>query len=67
MNAIPVRTSLRNAPGRPLNREELDRLRERAWQECGLVCLYPDEFSNDFVKQGAANDMAKKFGKRMKR
>jgi hypothetical protein len=57
----------RNAPSASLSREELDRLRERAWQEAGLVCLYPDEISSEFVRQGAVNEMVGRFGRRMKR
>jgi hypothetical protein len=62
-----IATSLRNAPRRPLNREELDPLRERAWQEQGLICLYPDEIANDWLKAGLTQLAAKMFGKRMKR
>lgn len=66
MNAR-VLTSLRNAPSAPLSREELDLLRERAWQEHELICMYPGEFSSDYVRQGAVNDATRRFGKRMKR
>lgn len=69
MNA-PARipTSLRHAPDHALTREELKPFRERAWIEQGLICLYPDEISNDFVRQGALNQMADMFGsKPMKR
>lgn len=67
MNAIPIRTSLQRAPSRPLKREELDPLRERAWQEQGLICLYPDEVTDDWARQSMINQATKRFGKRMRR
>lgn len=57
----------RRAPTLPLTREELDLLRERAWQEHELIVMHPSEFTSDYVRQGAINDVVRKFGKRMKR
>jgi hypothetical protein len=68
MNA-PVRilTSLRNAPSAPVSREELDRLRQQAWTERGLICIAPEEIPDDWVRAGVVQVATKKFGKRMKR
>jgi hypothetical protein len=68
MNApTHILTSLRHAPQMPLTREELDVLRRDAWVKFGLIVMFPDEFRNDFVRQGAINDVTLKFGRRMKR
>lgn len=68
MNALTrIRTSLQSAPSAPLTREQLDILRRDAWLEMGLIVMHPEEFSSDFVRQGAVNDATRKFGRRMKR
>jgi hypothetical protein len=61
-----ILTSLRHAPSEPMSREELDALRSKAWTEQGLIVMTPEEFSSDFVRQGAVNDANLKFGRRMK-
>jgi hypothetical protein len=68
MNA-PARilTSLRNAPSAPMSRDELDRLRAQAWTERGLICIAPEEITDDWLKAGLVQVATKKFGKRMKR
>lgn len=65
-NVGRILTSLRNAPSEPLSREELDALRSKAWIEQGLIVMHPEEFTSDYVRQGAVNDATLKFGKRMK-
>jgi hypothetical protein len=57
----------RRVPTEPLTREELDPLRERAWQEQGLIVISPDEIADPWLKQGLVNEATKRFGKRMKR
>lgn len=67
MNApARVLTSLRNAPSAPMSREEIDRLRAQAWTERGMICIAPEEISNEFVRQGVVNVAVTKWGKRMK-
>jgi len=67
MNApASILTSLRNAPSAPLSREELDRLRQQAWIERGLICIAPEEITDDWVRAGVVQVATKKFGKRMK-
>lgn len=68
MNALTrINTSLRHAPSAPLTREQIDALRRDCWLQMGLIVMFPQEFSSDFVRQGAVNDATRKFGKRMKR
>lgn len=68
MNApARVLTSLRNAPSAPMSRDELDRLRAQAWTERGLICIAPEEITDDWARQAIVNVATKKFGKRMKR
>lgn len=68
MNApIRIATSLRNAPGAAMTREEMAPLRERAWVEGGMICVYPDEIADAFVRQGLINLATLKFGRRMQR
>jgi hypothetical protein len=62
-----IPTSLRNAPSAPVSREELDRMRQLAWTERGLICIAPEEIPDDWVRAGIVNVATKKFGKRMKR
>ncbi len=64
--AVRVLTSLRNAPSAPMSREELDRLRAQAWTERGMICIAPEEITDDFARQAIVNVATMKFGKRMK-
>lgn len=67
MSEIAIHTSLRNAASTPASRAELNALRQRAWHEQNIVVLHIDEITDDFVKQGIKNLMAKQHGGRMRK
>ncbi len=64
MSDTRIPSCLRNAPQSPLTRDELDQMRAKAWRECGLIVIYPNEIENDFIRQGLVNGHEKRFGKR---
>ena len=63
----PIRSSLARAPALPTRPEELERLRERAWQEQGIAVLNPREIVDDWLRQAIKNFAAKRWGRRFKR
>jgi hypothetical protein len=61
-----IQSSLsRHVPKEPMQQDELDRMRAKAWTERGLICIAPEEIEDDWLKAGLVQVATKKFGKRM--
>lgn len=69
MNApIRIATSLRNAPGSAMTREELEAECRRAWQERGVVVLLNvAAIPNEFERAAVIGEATRLYGRRMKR
>lgn len=62
-----IATSLRHAPSDPTTQTELDHLRAQAWVKRGVICLRPEEISDEWIRAGVVQIVTQKFGKRMSR
>lgn len=54
-------------PSSPLDEDQIEAMRRRAWMEQGVVMLRPDEVIDDWLRQALVNEAVKRFGKRSAR
>ena len=50
----------------PASVREIERLRERAWQEQGVIVLRPTEIADEWTRQAVINLATMKWGRRLK-
>jgi hypothetical protein len=59
---------LRSALGRhqpsPVNAEDLDRMRQRAWRYQGVAVLRPEDIQDPWLRQALVNEATRRYGPR---
>lgn len=54
----------RHQPRRPLDAEQLRRLRAEAWHGQGIIVIRPEDVDDDWIRQAFVNEAHRLYGRR---
>ena len=59
-----MRTSLQRTPSAPTSEEEMRKMREKAWHSQGCIVCFPEDVTDEWLRQGLINWANKQYGDR---
>jgi hypothetical protein len=61
---LGLRCSLGRHLVSPVNAEDLDRMRQRAWRYQGVAVLRPEDIQDPWLRQALVNEATRRYGPR---